>query len=56
MSIEKNLEELKAKHEALDIEIEQEGNRPLPDQTLISTLKKQKLKIKEEIEQITAKE
>lgn len=56
MSIEKHLEALKAKHEALDLEIEQEANRPLPDQVLISNLKKQKLKLKEEIEQITAAE
>ena len=56
MSIEKHLEALKAKHEALDLEIEQEANRPLPDQVLISNLKKQKLKLKEEREQITAAE
>ncbi len=56
MSIVKHLEALKAKHEALDFEIEQESNRPLPDQSLISNLKKQKLKIKEEMEEISAQE
>lgn len=45
-----HLQALKAKHAALDEEITKEMSRPLPDETLLSTLKRQKLKIKEEIE------
>lgn len=50
--MEKHLEALKAKHSALDAEIEVEMARPLPDDVKISGLKKQKLKIKEEIQSI----
>lgn len=53
--IEKHLEALKAKHTALDTQIEEEMARPKPDEVVISGLKKQKLKIKEEIEEIEGK-
>ncbi|MCQ2965452.1 MAG: YdcH family protein [Alphaproteobacteria bacterium] len=45
-----HLQSLKQKHAALDVEIEKEMARPLPDETKISSLKRQKLKLKEEIE------
>ncbi len=45
-----HLQALKAKHAALDDEIAKEMARPLPDETAISNLKRQKLKLKEEIE------
>ena len=45
-----HLQALKAKHAALDEEIAKEMARPLPDETTISSLKRQKLKLKEEIE------
>ena len=54
MTIEKHLLALKAKHEALDVAIEEENSHPLPDQTKISDLKKKKLAIKEEIEQLSS--
>ena len=38
---------LEAKHAVLDAQIADEMRRPAPDQTLVATLKKQKLKIKE---------
>jgi hypothetical protein len=44
---------LKAKHAALEAAIEDETNRPLPDTTRIHDLKRQKLKIKDEIAQIS---
>ncbi len=44
-----HLQALKAKHAALDEEIAKEMARPLPDETVITSLKRQKLKIKEEI-------
>ena len=49
-----HLQALRAKHAALDEEIAQEMARPLPDETVLSNLKRQKLKIKEEIESETA--
>lgn len=43
---------LKEKHASLDAAIAEEMARPLPDETLLTTLKKQKLRLKEEIEAI----
>ena len=40
---------LQAKHEGLERRIHEEESRPAPDSTMIQTLKKQKLKIKEEL-------
>lgn len=49
MSLEERIETLKAKHQALEAAIEAESNRPQPDDIEISALKRQKLKIKDEI-------
>jgi hypothetical protein len=38
---------LQAKHEGLEQRIREEMSRPAPDTTMIQSLKKQKLKIKE---------
>lgn len=43
---------LQLKHAGLERQIEQEQSRPLPDVVVIQTLKKQKLRIKEQLEQI----
>ena len=40
---------LTAKHEGLDRRLKEEMNRPSPDTAKIQALKKQKLRIKEEI-------
>jgi len=40
---------LQAKHEGLEQRIHEEMSRPAPDSTTIQTLKKQKLRIKEEL-------
>ena len=40
---------LETKHATLDQRIAQETHRPRPDETLIAGLKKQKLRVKEEI-------
>lgn len=40
---------LETKHAALEGRISDEEHRPLPDPTVIADLKKQKLKIKEEM-------
>ncbi len=40
---------LQAKHEGLDRSLREEMNRPAPDMAKIQLLKKQKLKVKEEL-------
>jgi hypothetical protein len=42
---------LKAKHDGLERQLRAEMNRPVPDTAMIQGLKKQKLRIKEEITQ-----
>jgi hypothetical protein len=43
------LESLKARHAGLDAQITEENKKPHPDDTVIHALKKEKLKIKDEI-------
>jgi len=43
-------ETLRERHAELEHLIEEEENRPLPDHTVVHSLKKQKLKIKDELE------
>lgn len=52
MAIEQRLRELDARHRDLDIIIENEAKRPSADATRLSAMKRQKLKLKEEIEHI----
>ncbi|MXP41822.1 DUF465 domain-containing protein [Altererythrobacter soli] len=42
---------LQAKHEGLERRIREELNRPAPDESMVQVLKKQKLRIKEEMSQ-----
>ena len=49
MSLQERIDALKAKHHALECAIEEENNRPHPDDIEIVRLKKQKLQIKDEI-------
>ena len=44
-----HLTALEAKHATLDQRIADESHRPMPDATRLADLKKQKLKLKEEI-------
>ncbi|WP_343519186.1 YdcH family protein [Sphingomonas sp.] len=44
-----HLSALEAKHATLDRRINVESQRPLPDQMIIADLKRQKLRVKEEI-------
>ncbi|MDT8757659.1 YdcH family protein [Sphingomonas psychrotolerans] len=44
-----HLAALNAKHSTLDRRIAAESQRPLPDHLLIAELKKQKLRVKEEL-------
>lgn len=52
MSLTSHLHELRKKHEALSDQVELEQRSPASDTLHIAELKKQKLKIKEEIERL----
>ena len=41
---------LETKHAGLDRRIEEENRRPLPDSSMIAELKRQKLRLKEELD------
>jgi len=49
MSLDERIDALRAEHRALELKIEEEVNRPQPDDFTIATLKKRKLRIKDEI-------
>jgi hypothetical protein len=52
MAIEQRLRELDARHRELDFIIENEAKRPSADDVRLTAMKRQKLKLKEEIETI----
>ena len=52
MSAAEHVESLKVKHQDLENMILEEESRPHPDQALITQLKRQKLRIKDEIAQL----
>ncbi|MBI1210519.1 MAG: DUF465 domain-containing protein [Alphaproteobacteria bacterium] len=52
MGLESHIQELADKHHKLDEQIHDELHRPLPDDLIISELKKRKLRLKEEIERL----
>ena len=52
MGLESHILELADKHHKLDEQIHEELHRPLPDDLMISELKKRKLRLKEEIERL----
>ena len=54
MSVEERIDALKVKHQALENAIEEENSRPLPDDAAIVSLKKQKLRIKDELATISS--
>jgi hypothetical protein len=49
MALTSHLESLKAKHSDLELRIADEERRPHPDDSFLSDLKKQKLRIKDEL-------
>lgn len=53
MNSEEQIETLKSKHQNLETAISEENNRPHPDDVAIAHLKKQKLRIKDELAQIS---
>ena len=57
MSLQDRIDTLRARHRTLEEQIDQEISRPLPNASTINDLKRQKLRIKDEIallEQTTA--
>jgi hypothetical protein len=55
MALDQRLRELDARHRDLDLIIETEAKRPAVDLSRLSAMKRQKLKLKEEIEDIRQK-
>jgi hypothetical protein len=53
MSVASHVEELKRKHKKLSDQIEQEQRSPGTDDLVVADLKKQKLRIKEEISKLS---
>jgi hypothetical protein len=49
MTMQDYVESLHVKHASLEQQIDDEMHRPLPDQVTLSRLKREKLKIKDEI-------
>lgn len=49
MSMQEYVEGLRHKHASLEEEIDVEIHRPMPDQCVLSRLKREKLRIKDEI-------
>jgi hypothetical protein len=52
MTLEEHIEELRSRHRNLEYQIDRESHRPLPNIESISTLKRQKLRIKDELVQL----
>ena len=49
MTPQEQIDALRAKHASLERAIEDEAHRPLPDNVAVNSLKREKLKIKDEI-------
>ena len=52
MSLQDRIESLRARHASLEQAIDKEISRPLPNRDVIADLKRQKLRIKDEIFQL----
>lgn len=52
MPVQEHVDSLRNKHAHLEHLIDEELHRPMPDQTALARLKKEKLRIKEEIERL----
>ena len=53
MVSQEQLESLRAKHASLEQAIDEESHRPLPDTVQIHNLKREKLRIKDEIARLS---
>lgn len=56
MSIESHLAELEKKHQAIEREIESELTHPSSDEVKLSSLKRKKLRIKDEMVRLSSPE
>ena len=56
MTLQSHLAELERRHHALESEIEKEAVHPGSDDLKLCTMKKQKLRLKEEIERLRPKD
>jgi hypothetical protein len=54
MTVAEHVEALRAKHAALKQSVDEENQRPHPDEFRIAELKRQKLRIKDEIARLEA--
>jgi hypothetical protein len=52
MSSQDRIEELRAQHRSLEDTLDQEIHRPLPNLDIVTDLKRQKLRIKDQIAQL----
>lgn len=52
MSLHEHVDSLRAKHARLEEQIDEEQHRPLPDSAVLVKLKREKLRLKEEIEKL----
>lgn len=52
MSLHEHVDSLRSKHARLERQIDEEQHRPLPDSTMLIKLKREKLRLKEEIERL----
>jgi len=50
MSLQDRIESLRARHQSLELALQEEIHRPMPNEDLIHDIKRQKLKIKDEIQ------
>ena len=53
MSLSSHVQELRKKHHSLEIQVEEARRSPAVDDLTLTSLKKQKLKIKEEIARLS---
>ncbi len=52
MSLHEHVDSLRAKHARLEQQIDEEQHRPMPDNTILVKLKREKLRLKEAIERL----
>jgi len=52
MAVENRIRALRERHQSLEAQIQQETARPHPDDSRIASLKRQKLRIKDEIQRM----
>lgn len=53
MSVEERITSLRSKHAVLEVELQEEVRRPLPDAATINKLKREKLKLKDELSRLS---